>query len=59
MFIVFSSPFDVSEVAFDGVEIRRIGRQEEQGCSFSVEEFFGFCASVERHIIHDDPMVVI
>ena len=59
MFVVFSGPFDVGEVVFDGVEIRRIGRQEKQGGSFSVEELFGFCAFVERHIIHDDHMIVI
>lgn len=59
MFIVFSGTFDVGEVVFDGVEIGRIGRQEEQGGSFTVDEFFGFCAFVERHIIHDNHMIVI
>jgi hypothetical protein len=59
MFVVFSGTFEVGEVVFDGVKIGRIGRQEEQGCSFSVDELFGFCAFVKRHITHDDHMIVI
>ena len=59
MLIVFTEAFDRSEVVFDGVQVWRVRRQEQESGHFAFDQLLGLGTFVEGGVIHDHYMRVV
>ncbi len=53
MFVVFASALERGEVVFDGVQVGRVWRQEQESSCCAFDQLSGLGTFVEGHIIHD------
>ncbi len=56
MFVVFASALERGEVVFDGVQVWRVWRQEQESSRGAFNQLSGLGTFVEGHIIHDHDM---
>ena len=59
MLTVFPVALERGEVVLNGIEVRRIRRQEQQCGSRRVQELLGAGAFVERGIVHDHHVIAM
>ena len=57
--MVFAEAFDSGEVVFDGVQVGRVRRQEQERGRFACDQLLGLGTFVEGRVIHDHHMRIV